>query len=156
MTIIWTPDLKDHHAFYSCQNEYSEQLTHSFLDDAVYEYLDGLDAEDVRRMIENEETIDVTGWDRNMPSREECCFLKDLLENIDSDRDPYGNGTIKDMDAVKAAEQAFIDVLLANYEPWACERSVTISVNVDDWVGHLSSKDRERLFGKAPEVRACE
>jgi hypothetical protein len=148
MTTIWTPDYEDTHLFYSCPSEDVEHLIHGSLDESMYSHLEGdFTAEEIRQMIDEEETIEVEAWERDMPSREECEFLEDLLENIDSERDPDGDGTVKNMAVVKAAEQAFIDVLLANYEPCACKVVEKISVNVEDWVNHLSEEERSALLG---------
>jgi hypothetical protein len=147
MSTIWTPEFKDTHKFYSCPSENVERLQYTSLDESVYCNLDGrFTAEEIREMIESEETIEVTAWERDMPSRGECGFLDDLLERIEADRNPNGK-PIEKMDVLKAAEQAFIDVLLANYEPWACEQVETISVNIEDWINNLSDKERVSLLG---------
>lgn len=146
MATIWTPEYKDAHLFYSCPSENVERLTHTSLDESVYTHLDEYrSASEIRAMIDEEETIEVTAWERDMPSRVECEFLDDLLERIEADRNPNGK-PIEKIDVLKAAEQAFIDVLLANYDPWACERVETISVKVEDWVNHLSEKERASLL----------
>jgi hypothetical protein len=145
--IIWTPEFKSTSKFYSCENENVERLSCGDLEESVWLHLDDeLTREELLEKIENEETVDVTAWDPDMPSRVECEFAEELIENLDCERNPDGDDSINDMAAVKAAEQAFIDVLLANYSPLACERTSTISVNVARFVANLSESERARLL----------
>jgi|WetSurMetagenome_2_1015567.scaffolds.fasta_scaffold856517_2 hypothetical protein len=112
--------------------------------ECVEDYLDDLDQGDIDDAAEDG-IIRVIAYNRDMPSRESLSFLDDLMKRIDEERtdldgDWQDNYITGGLERLKAAEQAFIDLFLANYDPWGCVPAATILVPVDEGLKHTGEK----------------
>ena len=112
---------------WSCDPD-GERLDHDSMDEAVASYLDDIEPANWP------ETLEVYGYARMEITLPNGSALESLLEYLDeeySDPDDEAAGPTAKM---AEAERAFLDVVQAEYEPWACEKVDTITVNVQDWV----------------------
>lgn len=131
--ITWEPGIEIPFEWFDKNNV--EIICHQ----SVEEFMECLDQSDIDAALASGEPIEIVAYKRDMPTRGECAFLDDLLERLDEERtNPDGdwqdNYKTGGLEALKAAEQAFIDVLLANYEPWGMERAAVILVPVAEWL----------------------
>lgn len=133
--ITWYPEIELKFDWFSKSYD-DEELTNASLEDC----LDTLD-----EAIAAGGIIKVTAYNRDMPTRGELEFLPDLMERIDetrtrNDGDWQANYITGGLEKLKAAEQAFIDLFLANYDPWGCVPAATILVPVEEWLKHTGEK----------------
>lgn len=106
----------------------SERLRWDNIDDAMMEFF-----ENVPRELWPE-TVTVNGFARMTVDRKRLCPLDLLLEELDEEYgDPEGDYPIP-TDAMKGAEKTFLDVVLSEYTPWACEQVAIKEINVIAWV----------------------
>jgi len=131
--LTWTPDFNEESCrFYGGEGD--EHLTHESLDSYIEAWLcdhcDGIDS------ILNE-TVEVWGYERDIPLPSECAFLDDLIEHIDEERgDPDGHHKPIKTDAMnelRQLEEQFIGELLKRYKLWGCVATVRITVPFRAW-----------------------
>lgn len=127
--------------FYAC-SEMTERLSCMDPDEAIEEYLDGCGP--------LPESVTVYGWLRRKVGETERKWLKDsllerALECLDEEYGDPDNPT-DPTDEMEKAEAAFIEVVLAEYKSWACERVSEAKVNVREWC----AKNRPEWLEKLP------
>jgi len=114
---------------WSCNRE-EEHLTYDDMDDAIEAYLDDFGPTGER----TPKTVTVYGFARMELKRAECRVLADLLERLDEEYgDPDGDWGVATT-AMEEAEKHFIDVVLAEYCPWACEAVKEVTVDTNEWI----------------------
>jgi hypothetical protein len=120
-------------AFFTC-SDCEDHLIYTEPDEAIENFLEGLFEPDSHGIEGLPKTITLYGFEpmKVIPSR--CnpleCLLDDLDEeygNPDGDR-PAASSKMKD------AEKAFIEAVVAEYRPWAHERTWECEVDVEAWV----------------------
>ena len=113
-------------------DEGTEQLVHTTIDDAVEAILDASG--------ETAGTLVVHGWRRrDVPDTMRACLaartLEGLLERLDICEglgDP--EDATKPTAGMKAAARAFVDAVAAEYDVWACVPVVVVEVDVAEWI----------------------
>jgi len=110
--------------------EEDEHLTHTEMDPAIEEILDGMD-----NINALPETIEVCGYAHTEPSSKGINehVLEHLLEWLDEeygDSDKYSDPT----DGMKEAADTFVAAVLAEYTVWACDLVKKETVNVQEWI----------------------
>lgn len=109
-----------------------ETLTHFNVHDAIEAYIDNIHPEPIESIgeITMYEYVPMTP---TLPGY--FSPLEQVLEVLDEEYgDPDGDNC-KATDAMKQAEQTFLNAVLAEYRPWACERTgKSVTVNALEWV----------------------
>jgi hypothetical protein len=130
-TVTWTQGFIDETPLWAHNDP--EHLTHESLYECVYEAIaDGVF--DAAELADPKTVLVVYGYKPDMPTRGECEFLDNLIEQVEDDRhgpdDDDGCFTKNDLEVLKRAEQVFIDLLLAYCHPWAHSPAVKITVPI--------------------------
>ena len=115
-------------------DEGTEQLVHTTIDDAVEAILDASG--------ETAGTLVVHGWrrrevDEAMRERLAGRALESLLYEMDCNEelgDPDGEYHTARTDGMKAAARDFVDAVAAGYDVWACEAVLAVEVDIAEWV----------------------
>ena len=127
-----------------------ERLSHETIDEAVEWFLDGVGGgtEGLRPFLAS--TIEVIGYARMEPGIEflKSALLERALEALDEEYAGPDGDYSEATEAMKAAEEVFIQAILAEYTPWTCEQVCTRKVNVEEWV-------KEHQPGWLAELEAC-
>jgi hypothetical protein len=113
---------------YWSADKHCEYLTCEAMNEAVEYYLDGLGT------AEWPEVIEVYGYSRIAPAIEEHYSLCPLVERLDEEfgsPDDSSDWT----DAMLKAEAEFHQVVLEEYESWACEVVKTVRLDTRIWLG---------------------
>lgn len=126
-----TNETKDYETIYWSVDPEAEELEHESPDDAISEWLDWREGD----RIDPDLTITVCGFKRMKitPQTSYGALCEQLLENLDCD---YGrpDDWTEPSEAMIAAEQAFVEAVIADYTVWACEPSgEEITVNALEW-----------------------
>lgn len=147
LTVEWTPELKLDCAYYD--REGAESLHFDSLDEYLEDCLQHDVSDPISELLADDATVEVFGYRRMMPSRLECQFLEQLIQDVDEERgDPDGYHTpINDesRSVLEAAENAFINLFLSHYDPYGRESVVKIIVPFRKWWVDQSEATREIL-----------
>ncbi len=98
-------------------------------DEAVEMYLDGLDDE-------WPETVELVGYSRmkvTSGSFDEW-ILENLLEHLDENYGGEDAEWTEPTDAMEEAAKTFVEAVVSEYVPWACEPVEKRTVDVSEWV----------------------
>ncbi len=110
-----------------------EQLIARSVEEAVREWADE------RLDEELPDTVTVYGYARMQVPLDPACLLERVLEHLDEEHG--GEDETEPTDGMKAAAQVFVDAVMKEYTPWACEQVTTQEVRVSPYV------DREQHLG---------
>ena len=144
-------------AFWDCDDG-AEILEHRDQGEAIAAFLDqlgepGITPAGFLKVLEALGELEVFGYrliQVTAPPRPGC--LEDLLERLDEEYgDPGGNGT-EASPAMKAAEAAFVAAVIADFEPWACERFTSTKIDPVAWVRENCPEwiEPEKIEGGTP------
>jgi hypothetical protein len=103
-----------------------EALSHTDIDDAVADYLDGCDG--------LPDSLAVTGYRRLRLSADEPDpdrILEDIYEGLDEEYNG-GDDPSEPTKAVQAAAEAFAAIVRREYVPWNCEQFCVVTLNADE------------------------
>lgn len=81
------------------------------------------------------ETVELVGYSRmevHWPGYMADRFIEEILENLDEDYG--GEDPSEPTDTMKQAAEAFIETVVREYVPWACEPVSRETIRVADWV----------------------
>ena len=105
--------------------------------EAVIYYLDGIGG----KLKDLPETIEVVGYRRKEVTKRDLYYMNSPLEQIieyldDEWGDPDGEFDQSGWKEMSAAEDQFLQVIIDNYVPWACEEipETKETVNVQEWI----------------------
>ena len=133
--------------FWTCCPD-AERLSCDTLDEAVEEYLDGMDQSFPI-------TVEVTGYARmevtDNPHYHRC--LEQLLELLDEEYGDPEDGPDGPTKEMEEAEGVFVKIVLDNYTPWMCEPVCKETVNVREWIDANRPDWRAKEGCKNPEQR---
>jgi len=119
----------DEIAYWSCDEE-SEDLIHTSINAAVEMWLN-LNTTKFTKLT-------VYGYRRMYPCADvySGAPLECLLDSIDEEYgDPDGHPVnLSITEKMKEAEKTFIDTIISEYEPWACERCCQTDIDVPVWI----------------------
>lgn len=103
----------------------TEELSHEDADEAIREYLIGF------KPGELPTTVRLHGFVKKKVTYSSGVLLERMLEDLDEEyRDDFTEPT----ESMKAAEQAFIAAVLAEYKPYWCDEVYKEEIDVAAWV----------------------
>ena len=122
--------------FWSCDDG-EEQLSCEDPDEAIEEFCDGwlnptMTPEQVLEVLPEEVTI--YGFARMKPFLLENESLDHLLEVLDEEYGDPDGGSTEPTKAMIEAEKKFHDVVISEYESWACKQVCERTVNTKEWI----------------------
>jgi hypothetical protein len=110
--------------FWDCGDP--EALSHTDIDDAVADYLDGCNG--------LPDSLAVIGYRRMRLGVEEPDpdqILEDIYEGLDEEYNS-GDDPSETTKAVRAAAEVFVAVVRREYVPWNCEQCCTVTLNAEE------------------------
>lgn len=120
-------------AYFTCDDA-GEELTYTDTDEAIEVFLSHLFEPYSHGIKDLPETITLYGFEPMEVIPSGCNPLECLLDDLDEEYgNPEGRSTVA-TEKMKAAEKVFIAAVVAEYHPWAHERTWECEVDVEAWV----------------------
>jgi len=112
--------------FWSCDDN-DETLSYTDMDEAVEAYLD-------EHHVEG--PLKVYGYSRMEVRYNGGSYgpLEKLLEDLDEEYGSPDDEADDPTEKMREAEAAFIEAVLAEYVPWACETTKTVEIDPVQWI----------------------
>jgi hypothetical protein len=121
----------------------SEKLQFENKDEALFDFCESFVLPDGTLSDDLPEQVELIGYARMIPKIREGSTLERILEYLDDEYgDPNGSPTTPTRKMIDA-ERMLHDVVIEDYESWACRAVTKIVVNLKNWIS-----ERRNFFGR--------